>query len=149
MKIELSGRQLPCTTMEGSESDEFIGVEQRIRTLTTILQNMNVTHPPNREKGQIPSFLRHFATLLTCGDTHVGDSNKVVAVTGSITPTGIQSLVVTQSSCLSSSEPCLEVEYLARSNKTFEQVVNDWYVHIDTVSMIMMRIIFTVTIILV
>ncbi|KIJ93904.1 hypothetical protein K443DRAFT_12519 [Laccaria amethystina LaAM-08-1] len=78
--------------MQTSPNAAYDVVERRIQTLTSILQNMNTQHSPTSNFGsQVPTFLRHLATLLTCDDA------DAIAVTGtSLTNEELPTLVVTQ-----------------------------------------------------
>lgn len=109
--------------MSDASNDEFNGLEKRIKTLTTMLQNLNLQGPVSKSNGDVPAFLRHFATLLTCGDNKDRDDKKAVSVTGSITHGGIQILIVTQNPVHSSAHE-FEVEKIAKSSKTFQELVD-------------------------
>jgi hypothetical protein len=106
---------------------EFDDVERSILTVTSILQRMGRQHPPTTtNSGQIQPFLRHLATLLTCGDENDADSKKGVAVTGSLTAEGFWILVVAQNPFKSGDRAELRVQRLKKSNGTFEEVVKGY-----------------------
>jgi hypothetical protein len=117
-----------CSTlMQSSPNAEFKVLERRIQTLTSILQNMKRRHPPTHDESQVPAFLRHFATLLSCGnkDDHDVDANRVIAVTGSLTSEELRILVVSQKPCnFFDSE--FGVKEITKSSGTFEEVVNGY-----------------------
>ena len=71
--------------MQTSPNAAFDVVERRIQTLTSILQNMNRRHSPTSDRSQVPGFLRHLATLLTCDRKDDPGGERVIAVTGSLT----------------------------------------------------------------
>jgi len=99
---------------------EFDDVERSILTVTSILRRQH--SPTTTNPSEIQPFLRHLATLLTCGDENDPDSKKSVAVTGSLTVEGFQILVVTQNSFNSGDRAELRVQRLKRSSGTFEVV---------------------------
>ncbi|KAF8967436.1 hypothetical protein BDZ97DRAFT_1728058 [Flammula alnicola] len=106
---------------------EFSGVAQRIRTLTTMLQAAGRSRSPSGNGKEVPSFLRHFATLACGGDEEFGEEAKqVIAVTGSSTAEGVHILVVTQNYFISSPLSELRVERLEKADKTFEQAVKEY-----------------------
>ncbi|KIJ13056.1 hypothetical protein PAXINDRAFT_156651 [Paxillus involutus ATCC 200175] len=103
---------------------EFVEVEQRIRTLTTILEKMKWQSPPTSEHKGVPPFLQCLATLLTCsGDEPDGDAMKVVAVTGSFLPNGrVQALIATHDPFKPSPVSTLSVTMMHKGDKPFRDV---------------------------
>jgi hypothetical protein len=69
-------------------------------TLTSILQKMDrrSSCPPtsDRKHRQVPAFLRHLATLFTCGASDNPDAKRVIAVTGTLDAEELRTLIVTQ-----------------------------------------------------
>ncbi|EDR06078.1 uncharacterized protein LACBIDRAFT_294726 [Laccaria bicolor S238N-H82] len=111
--------------MQTSPNTDFDLVERRIQTLTSILHAMKRRHPPTsrqREK-EAPAFLRHLATLLTCGSKDDAEARRVIAVTGSLFDEELRTLVVTQNPSGSTDISELGVEEIMKSSGTFEQVV--------------------------
>jgi hypothetical protein len=103
--------------MQISPNAAFDVVERRIQTLTSILQNMNRRRFPASNGSQVPTFLRHLATLLTCDDA------DAIAVTGSsLTNEELPTLVVTQNPFGSE----FGVKENTKSSRTFEEVVNGY-----------------------
>ena len=103
---------------------EFDDVERRILAVTSILQKMDRQHSPTTtNSSQIPPFLRHLATLLTCGDETGADYKKSVAFIGSLTAEGLRILVVKQNPFKSGDRATLQAQRLMRSSGTFEEVV--------------------------
>jgi len=104
---------------------EFSDVERSILTITSILQRMGRQHSPTttNSRSQIPAFLSHLATLLTCDDESDTDYKKSVAVAGSLTAEGLKLLVVTQNPFKSGDRGKLQVQRLKKSTGTFEEVV--------------------------
>jgi hypothetical protein len=103
-----------------NRKDEFVAVENRIRALTTILHNLNHQATPSESSDpkDVPSFLRHFANLLTT-------ERNVVAVTGFLLPDGTTStLVVTQNPFSKSDVNNLFIEDVSKSEKPFDEIVN-------------------------
>ncbi|KAJ8584185.1 hypothetical protein M405DRAFT_936769 [Rhizopogon salebrosus TDB-379] len=85
---------------------EFIEVDNRIRSLTTILNNFNHRVSPSSDPNGHPSLLHHFANLLSTGHKNSPDAGKVVAVTGLLLPDGKTSaLVVAQDPSSKSDTP--------------------------------------------
>ena len=82
--------------MQTSPNAAFEVVERRIQTLTSILQNMSRRHSPTSDRSQVPAFLLHLATLLTCDRKDDAGAERVIAVTGSLTNEQSRTLVVTQ-----------------------------------------------------
>jgi hypothetical protein len=82
------------------------------------------------DRSQIPAFLRHFATLLTCGDIFDDDAKNDIAVTGSLTSEELRTLVVSQNPFSSSDVSEFGVEQIARSSGTFEEVVKKYSVRV-------------------
>jgi hypothetical protein len=100
--------------MQTSPNAAYDVVERRIQTLTSILQNMNTQHSPTSNGSQVPTFLRHLATLLTCDDA------DAIAVTGtSLTNEELPTLVVTQNPFGSE----FGVKEITKSTGPFEEVV--------------------------
>jgi len=107
---------------------EFSDVERSILTITSILQRMRREHSPTTtNSSQIPAFLSHLATLLTCDDENDADYKKSVAITGSLTAEGLKLLVVTQNPFKSGDRSRLQVQRLTKSTGTFEEVVRYVY----------------------
>ena len=111
-------------------SDDFMGIARRIETLTNILQHMNHKAQPRRNEDQIPSFLRHFTTLLTYGPGNKSNTG-VVAVTGTIenadsTESGprVKALVVVQNA--NSSNESLEVKKVTQRPTSFDDLVKEY-----------------------
>ena len=109
--------------MQASPNAKFGAVERRIQTLTSILQNMERRCSPTSNQGEIPAFLGHMATLLTCRDERDADAKKCISVTGSLTAEELRTLVVTQNPFGSSIVSELGVERIMMSNGTFDEVV--------------------------
>ena len=109
--------------MQASPNAKFGAVEQRIQTLTSILQNMERRCSPTSNQGEIPVFLRHLTTLLTCSDKRDADAKKCIAVTGSLTAEALRTLVVTQNPFGSSIVSELGVERIMMSNVPFDEEV--------------------------
>ncbi|KIK74708.1 hypothetical protein PAXRUDRAFT_835912 [Paxillus rubicundulus Ve08.2h10] len=104
---------------------EFVEAEQRIRTLTTILERMKWQSPPTSEHKAVPPFLQYLSTLLTCGDKHDRDAAKVVAVTGSFLPSGrVQTLVVAQNPFKSSPVSELSIQMARKADDPFWDVAD-------------------------
>ena len=81
------------------------------------------THPRS-EKDKIPSFLRHFAILLTCGGINDSEARKVIAVTGSFESNErVKTLVVTQNPSTQTKVEQLDIKRVTRGNDTFDEVV--------------------------
>jgi len=92
--------------------------------LTSILQKMDRwCSPTTSDRSQVPAFLCHFATLLTCGNP---DAKRVIAVTGSLTSEDLRTLVVTQNPFGSSNISEFGVKEISRSSGTFEEVVQKY-----------------------
>ena len=84
-----------------SQNDHsFSGVARRIETLTNILQHIHHKKPSTNKHDGIPPLLRHFTTLLTCGDERDKEAKRIIAVTGTFKNgnmgLGVKALVVTQ-----------------------------------------------------
>lgn len=84
-----------------SQNDHgFTGVARRIETLTNILQHIHHKKPSTNKHDDIPPFLRHFTTLLTCRDESDKEAKRIIAVTGTFKNgnmgLGVKALVVTQ-----------------------------------------------------
>ena len=91
------GHSGPAVFKHDAPVKEFDDVERRILAVTSILQKMDRQHSPTTtNSSQIPPFLRHLATLLTCGDETGADYKKSVAFIGSLTAEGLRILVVKQ-----------------------------------------------------
>jgi hypothetical protein len=102
----------------------FVEVENRIRSLTAILNNYNYWVSPSDPKG-LPSFLQHFANLLSTGHRNSPEAGKVVAVTGFLLPGGKTSaLVVTQDPSSKSDVRNLRIEDVSKSSKSFDEIVD-------------------------
>jgi hypothetical protein len=84
---------------------------------------MNRQHSPSGQS-EVPTFLRHLATLLTCGSKDDADVERVITVTGSLTNEGLRILVVTQNPFGSSNVSEFGVKEITKSSGTFEEVVN-------------------------
>lgn len=79
---------------------------------------------PSSEKDKIPAFLRHFATLLTCGGMNDKEARKVVAVTGSFESSErVKTLVVTQNPSAQPIVEKLDLKRVVRGTDTFDEVV--------------------------
>ena len=112
--------------MQTSPNAAFEVVERRIQTLTSILQNMNRRDSPTSDRSQVPAFLRHLATLLTCDRKDDADAERVIAVTGSLTNEESRTLVVTQNSFGPSNVSEFGVKEITKLSGTFEEVVNGY-----------------------
>jgi hypothetical protein len=113
-----------CSMHAMNPKDEFIKVEKRIRALSAILSNMkyHITPSSGSDTG-IPTFLRHFATLLTTGDMYSPDAK--VAVTGFLCPNGKTStLVVTRNPFSQSEVENLCIKDVSKSRKSFDEIVD-------------------------
>jgi hypothetical protein len=77
-----------CSLCTMGSKAEFIEVDNRIRSLTTILNNFNHRVSPSSDPNGHPSLLQHFANLLSTGHKNSPDAGKVVAVTGLLLPDG-------------------------------------------------------------
>jgi hypothetical protein len=105
-----------------NRKDEFVAVENRIRALTTILHNLNHQATPSESSDpkDVPSFLRHFANLLTT-------ERNVVAVAGFLLPDGITSTFGRHSKSFlqaRSDMKNLYIEEVSKSGKPFDEIVN-------------------------
>ena len=109
-----------------SQNDHFTGVARRIETLTNILQHIKHQKPPTSNKHDIPPLLRHFTTLLTCGDEGDKEAKSVIAVTATFeegnTKLGMKSLVITQNAKPSSSS-VLDIKKITIGPTSFNDVV--------------------------
>jgi hypothetical protein len=116
--------------MQTQTQTPFYVVERRIQTLTvtSILQKMDRRCPPTSDREQVPAFLRHLATLLTCGASDDPDAKRVIAVTGTLDAEELRTLIVTQNPFGSSDVFEFGVRQITKSNGTFEEVVKQ-YVH--------------------
>ena len=112
--------------MQTSQNAVFDVVERRIQTLTTILQNMDRRHFATSDPNQVPAFLRHLATLLTCGHEDDPDAKIVIALTGTLTNEELRIVVVTQNPFGSSNVSEFGVKEITKSSGTFEEVVNGY-----------------------
>ncbi|KAF8553934.1 hypothetical protein OG21DRAFT_1497340 [Imleria badia] len=111
--------------MSGPGPQNFNEVSRRIRTLTSILQALKARSEPTCHRENVPRFLRHFVTLLTCGDKHCPYAAKVVAATGRIESDGTaRTLLVTQNRDLKSEESTLRVTEIHKAEKSFDDIVN-------------------------
>jgi hypothetical protein len=103
-----------------NQKDEFVAVENRIRAFTTILHNLNRQATPSSDPKDAPSFLRHFANLLTT-------ERNVVAVAGFLLPDGITSTFGRHSKSFlqaRSDVKNLYIEEVSKSGKPFDEIVN-------------------------
>lgn len=71
----------------------------------------------------IPAFLRHFATLFTCGQKDDPDAKRVNVVTGSFTSRDLRILVLTQNPFGTSNVSEIRVKEITKSSGTFKAVV--------------------------
>jgi hypothetical protein len=105
--------------------ESFIEVENRIRSLTTILNNYSCRVPPSSDPEGLPSFLQHFANLLSTGYRNSPDAGKVISVTGFLLPDRKTStLVVVQDSSSKSDVRNLRIEDVSKSRKSFDEIVD-------------------------
>ncbi|KAJ3511204.1 hypothetical protein NLJ89_g4240 [Agrocybe chaxingu] len=107
-------------------SPEFERTGLRIRTLTATLRKMQQAERPQSTRSEVPSFLRHMATLLTCGSSADRQVKPVVAVTGAIEATGVKTLVVVQNA-LSGRGPqpfSLEGRYITKKDDSFDAIIS-------------------------
>jgi hypothetical protein len=113
---------MDCTNSQA----KFIEVEKRIRALTTILNNVNYHVAPSSDPKDVPTFLCHFANLLTTDvDKKCHEAKRVVAVTGSLLPDGTTStLVVTQNHFPEWLVEKLYIEDVSKSRKSFDEIVD-------------------------
>jgi hypothetical protein len=103
-------------------------VERRIQTLTSILQKMDRQCSPTSDRKQVPSFLRHLATLFACDTLDNPDTKRVIAVTGTLAADELRTLIVDQNPSSSSNVSEFGVQQITKSSGTFEEVVKQ-YVH--------------------
>ena len=103
----------------------FDVVERRIQTLTSILQKMDRRCSPTSDRKQVPAFLRHLATLLTCGASD-HDAKRVIAVTGTLAAEELRALIVNQNPSSSSNVSEFGVQQITKSSATFEEVVKQY-----------------------
>ena len=80
------------------------------------------------DRKQVPSFLRHLATLFACDASDDPDSKRVIAVTGTLDAEELRTLIVVQNPSSSRNVSEFEIQKIAKSNGTFEEVVKQ-YVH--------------------
>jgi hypothetical protein len=107
-----------------SSKEESIEVENRIRSPTMILNNFGHRVSPSDPNG-LPSFLQHFANLLSPGHRNSPEAAKVVAVTGFLLPDGKTStLVITQDPSSKSDVRNLCIEDVSKSKKSFDEIVD-------------------------
>ena len=111
--------------MQTPPNAAFDVVERRIQTLTSILQNMNRRHSPTSDRSQVPAFLRHLATLLTCDRKDDADAERAIAV-ASLADEESRTLVVTQNPFGTSNVSGFGVEEITKSSGTFKEVVNGY-----------------------
>ena len=116
---------MPSILARNSESDgtTFDVVERRIQTLTSTLQKMNRQCSPTSDRKQVPAFLRHLATLLTCDTSDDPDARRVIAVTGTLAAEELRTLIVSQNPSGSSDISEFGVQQITMSIGTFEEVV--------------------------
>ncbi|KAJ8580218.1 hypothetical protein M405DRAFT_938840 [Rhizopogon salebrosus TDB-379] len=108
-----------------SSKEEFVEVENRIRSLTMILNNFGHRVSPSSDPKGLPSFLQHFANLLSTGHRNSPEAAKVVAVTGFLLPDGKTSaLVITQDPSSKSDVRNLCIEDVSKSRKSFDEIVD-------------------------
>ena len=121
---------MPSILASDSESDgtTFDIAERRIQTLTSILQRMNPQCSPTSDRKQVPAFLRHLATLLTCDTSDDPDARRVITVTGTLAAEELRTLIVSQNPSGSSDVSEFGVQQITKSIGTFEELVKP-YVH--------------------
>ena len=105
----------------------FDVVERRIQTLTSILQKMDrpcFDTPTSDQSKEAPltTFLRHLATLLSCG----ASDDPGPAVTATLTAEGLRTLIVYQNPSGSSDVSEFGVQQITKSSGTFEEVVKQY-----------------------
>ncbi|KAF8414845.1 hypothetical protein L210DRAFT_852298 [Boletus edulis BED1] len=98
-------------------------VRTSIRTLTSLLHRFNVQKSPSKSPKDIPRLLRHFTTLLTCGERGDEQAKKVIAVTGAIDATNqVKTLVVAQNRLLAPSVNHY-VKLIEKDQRSLDEVV--------------------------
>ncbi|KAJ3505231.1 hypothetical protein NLJ89_g7524 [Agrocybe chaxingu] len=86
---------------------------------------MHQSEPAVRTRRDLPPFLRHLATLLTCGGDKACMAAQVVAITGIVEERGVKALVVTQNAAATQSTPFfLKGHKVAKSNETFDAIIS-------------------------
>ncbi|CAA7270715.1 unnamed protein product [Cyclocybe aegerita] len=103
---------------------EFNKTALRIRTLTATLRRMHNTERPPSSPSEVSSFLRHMATLLTCGSDTDPPTKQVVAVTGGIEETGVKTLVVVQNESPGPEAFSLQGHDIAKSDEPFDEIIS-------------------------
>jgi len=116
----------PAAIMQISPDRPFNVVEQRIQTLTSILQKMDRRRSTISVRSQVPAPPRHFATLVTCGSNNDPDTKRVIAITGSLTSVDLRILVVIQNPFGSSGISEFGFKEISRSSGTFDDVVKKY-----------------------
>ena len=95
-------------------------LRQRIRTLTSLLRNFDAHKSPSRHPRDVLPFLNHFTTLLT----HDNQATKVIAVTGSISPSyQVRTLVVAQNPRAEPSTEPVALKLISKGERSFADVI--------------------------
>ena len=103
-----------------------------IRTLSTILYNMQQADPPKGSRKDVPSILRHIAILLTRGTDIDGETEAkhAVAVTATSEESSLKLLIVPQNSPNARQndfEPFkLSITTIKRNSRTLEEIYNGY-----------------------
>ena len=103
-------------------------LEQRIRSLTSMLHKFALQKPPSGQRKNIAPFLHHFTTLLTCGSKYDKEANKVIAVAGSVSPNlQARALIVAQNPYLKSPVKSSRLTTVEKDDRPFKEVVTGYY----------------------
>ena len=104
----------------------FDTLDLNIRTLSCILHKMSAADAPSSTRGDVPTFLRDMATLLTRRSSTDREGKQVVAFTGIIREDGVTTLVVTENSpnaIQNQAQPfSLEFVPVAKTPGTFHEI---------------------------
>ena len=119
LAVSTSYRRKIIDLPHGVPDPTFDVVERRIRTLTSILQTMDRQRSSTGTTGttdrkQVPSFLRHLATLFACDASDDPDSNRVIAVTGTLDAEELRTLIVVQNPSSSRNVSEFEIQKIAK-----------------------------------
>ena len=122
-------------SFSSNEVLEIDSCDLRIRTLSTVLNNMHQAHSltTRSSRKEVPAFLRHIAVLLTRGTDIDGDKEvkDAVAVTATTEESSLKLLVVPQNSPnarQNDSEPFkLDITTIKRNSRTLEQIYNRYH----------------------
>ena len=115
------------TIMERSTTKTREELEQRIRSLTSILHKFTLQKSPSRQRKDIAPFLHHFTTLLTCGSKYDKEAKKVVAVAGSVFQNlQARALIVTQNPYSKSPVKSIRLTTVEKDDRPFKEVVTGY-----------------------